>query len=200
MNVRIKYPIEFTAGVYYQGELQMNNYVLKLSMLTNSLDGTTNNTALDRIKYFIYQEIDSSVFVNSENVDQCQLFIDAGVRLTTIPEEPIDQLVGIMLFHKLTAITEGRLIIDELELSSRLGEGIGYIHSDNENIDGLNMPDWWRSADLVHCDSDLIDTDDIVTVGNRAVWRDLDLDWPGEDTESGNTVVFADFKFLDETK
>ena len=33
------------------------------------------------------------------------------------------------------------------------------------------------------------------------IWRDLDLQWPDEaEPEVGNTVVFADFKLLDETK
>jgi hypothetical protein len=52
MNVRIKFPINFTAGIFYHDELQMNNYSVNLSMLTNSLDGKINNIALDRIKYF----------------------------------------------------------------------------------------------------------------------------------------------------
>ena len=42
MNVRIKFPITFTAGIFYNNELQMNNYMVNLSMLTNSNDGATN--------------------------------------------------------------------------------------------------------------------------------------------------------------
>jgi hypothetical protein len=193
MNVRIKFPINFTAGIFYHDELQMNNYSVNLSMLTNSLDGKINNIALDRIKYFIYTEIDSSIFINSDDTERCAKFIDAGLKITTIPDAPVDQLIGIMLHYKLSAITEERLLIDEIEISSSLGEGLIYVHGEHENVDELAIPDWWNSVDMVHCDADLIDSDEIVTLANLNVWRDLNLEWPDEEKESetGNTVVFT---------
>lgn len=192
MNVRIKFPINFTAGIFYRDELQMNNYMVTLSMLTNSLDGKINNIALDRIKYFIYTEIESSIFINSADTERCAKFIDAGLKITTIPDTPVDQLIGIMLYHKLSAITEDRLLVEEIEISSSLGEGLIYVHGEHENVDELAIPDWWKSVDLVHCDPELIDNDEIVTLANLTVWRDLDLAWPDEEKESetGNTVVF----------
>jgi hypothetical protein len=197
MNVRIKFPITFTAGIFYNNELQMNNYMVNLSMLTNSNDGATNNIALDRIKYFIYTEIDSSVFIDSADIERCKKFIDAGIKITTIPDTPVDQLVGIMLHHKLSAITEERLLIEEIEISSSIGEGLIYVHGEHENVDDLSVPEWWKSVDMVHCDPDLIDSDEIVTLENLNVWRDLNLDWPSEEeSETGNTVVFT----LDEKK
>lgn len=192
MNVRIKFPINFTAGIFYRDELQMNNYMVTLSMLTNSLDGTINNIALDRIKYFIYTEIESSIFINSADTERCAKFIDAGLKITTIPDAPVDQLIGIMLYYKLSAITEERLLIDEVEISSSLGEGLVYIHGEHENVDELAIPDWWKSVDLVHCEPELIDNDEIVTLANLTVWRDLNLQWPDEEeSETGNTVVFV---------
>ena len=197
MNVRIKFPITFTAGIFYNDELQMNNYMVNLYMLTNSNDGATNNIALDRIKYFIYTEIDSSVFIDSADIERCKKFIDAGIKITTIPDTPVDQLIGIMLHYKLSAITEERLIIDEIEISSSIGEGLIYVHGSHENVDDLAVPEWWKSVDMVHCDPDLIDSDEIVTLENLNVWRDLNLDWPSEEeSETGNTVVFT----LDEKK
>jgi hypothetical protein len=192
MNVRIKFPINFTAGIFYNDELQMNNYSVNLSMLTNSLDGKINNIALDRIKYFIYTEIDSTIFINSADTERCIKFIDAGLKITTIPDTPVDQLVGIMLYHKLSAITEERLLIDEVEISSSMGEGLIYIHGEHENVDELAIPDWWKSVDMVHCDPDLIDSDETVTLANLNIWRDLNLEWPDEEKEpeTGNTVVF----------
>jgi hypothetical protein len=192
MNVRIKFPINFTAGIFYRDELQMNNYMVTLSMLTNSLDGKINNIALDRIKYFIYTEIESSIFINSADNERCAKFIDAGLKITTIPDTPVDQLIGIMLYHKLSAITEDRLLIEEIEISSSLGEGLIYVHGEHENVDELSIPDWWKSVDLVHCEPELIGSDEIVTLANLTVWRDLDLAWPDEEKESetGNTVVF----------
>ena len=111
-----------------------------------------------------------------------------------------------MLYYKLKAITEDRMLIGEVEISSTLGEGLIYIHGDNENVNDVTIPDWWESVDLVHCDRELIDSDKVVNMHHTSVWRDLDLAWPDieDDTpeghETGNTVVFADFKRLDDTE
>ena len=208
MNVRIQYPLSFTAGIYFNGQMQMNNYMAKLYMMTNTPDGVANNVSFDRIKHFIYTELDSSIFISSEYEEQCKKYIDAGIKITTFPGDPVDQLVGIMLFCKLGAIMEDRIIIGEVELGSTTSDGVIYIHGDNENIEDLDPPDWWDSVDLIHCDRELVDTDEIVTMHRGSVWRDLELQWPDiedvteelDEEESGNTVVFADFKRLDETE
>jgi hypothetical protein len=206
MNVRLQYTANFNAGIYYNGQMQMNNYVAKIYMLTNTPDGIASNVALDRIKHFIYTQIDSSIFIDSEDQEQCQKYVAANLNVTTFPGGPVDQLVGIMLYYKLKAITEDRMLIGEVEISSTLGEGLIYIHGDNESVNDVTIPDWWESVDLVHCDRELIDSPKVVNIQHTSVWRDLDLAWPDieddtpEDHETGNTVVFADFKRLDDTE
>lgn len=208
MNVRLQYTLNFTAGIYYNDMMQMNAYTAKLYMMTNTPDGEANNVAFDRIKHFVYNQLDSSIFISSEYEEQCKKYAEAGLRITTFPGDPVDQLVGIMLFNKLSAITEDRMIMGEVELSSTLGDGLIYIHGEHENIDDIDIPEWWDSVDLAQCDVDLINSDKILTMHKNSIWRDLDLRWPDieditpeeEDSESGNTVVFADFKKLDETK
>lgn len=208
MNVRIQYPLSFTAGIYYDGQMSMNNYVAKLYMMTNTSDGVANNIAFDRIKHFVYNELDSSIFINSEYEEQCLKYLDAGLKVTTFPGDPVDQVVGIMLFNKLNAIMEDRILIGEVELSSQIGEGLIYIHGDSENIENLEPASWWESPDLIHCDIDLLNNDKIVKIHHKSVWRDLNLQWPDiediteelDHEETGNTVVFADFKKLDETE
>jgi hypothetical protein len=208
MNVRIQYPLSFTAGIYFNGQMQMNNYSAKVYMLTNTPDGEANNIAFDRMKHFVYNELDSSIFISSENEEQCKKYIEAGIKITTFPGDPVDQLVGIMLFTKLGAIMENRIIVGEVEVSSQLGEGIIYIHGDSENIENVEEPAWWSAPDLIHCEGDLLDNDKVVTMHRSSVWRDLELQWPDiediteelDEEEFGNTVVFADFKRLDETE
>ena len=206
MNVRIQYAVNFNAGIYFKGQMQMNNYAAKIYLLTNTPDGDANNVALDRIKHFIYAQLDSSIFINSDYQEQCQKYVSAGLTITTFPGDPVDQLVGIMLYFKLKAITEDRVIIGEVEISSTLGDGIVYIHGENETINDVETPAWWESVDLVQCEHNLIDTDKIVNIHQASIWRELDLSWPDieddtpDDPDDGNTVVFADFKKLDDTK
>lgn len=205
MNVRIKHTMSFTAGVFYGGEMRMNHYSLTLHMITNSTEATNHNTAFERIKYFVYNCLDSTIFINQAYVEQCQKFGSAGITVTTMPGEPVDQLVGLMLYYKLNAIMEDRILVDETEISSMLGENMIYMHSDNEQIDIGSIPAWWNTADLTHSDYVALDADKIVNMHAHSVWRDLELNWNDESqstlqNDNGNIVVFADFKPDNDTK
>lgn len=201
MNVRLKYDMLFTAGVYYKDNLLMNNYSLRLWMNTNSTDPADQNTAFERIKYFVYTQLDSTIFINQESTDQCQLLADAGLNITTMPGDPVDQLIGIMLYYKLNAITEDRIIIVETEINSTVGENITYLHSEYETTSGYLQPDWWSSADITHNDFVLADSENVVAMAENMVWRDADLAWGDTSAaNTGNVVVFADFKKPDATE
>jgi hypothetical protein len=202
MNVRLRHEMHFTAGVYYGGQTRMNNYALTLWMTTNCLDAADQNTSFERIKYFVYSELDSTIFINADHETQCQLLSAAGLNITTMPGEPVDQLIGLMLYYKLNAITEGRMIIEETEIASTMGENMTYLHSSMEQTDITHQPDWWQAADPIHCDPDLIDTDKVLNLPKASLWRDLDLAWitPDSAEDTGNTVVFADFKKCDDSK
>ena len=202
MNVRLRHEMHFTAGVFYGGQTRMNNYTLTLWMTTNCLDASDQNTSFERIKYFVYSELDSTIFINAEYETQCQLLSAAGLNITTMPGEPVDQLIGLMLYYKLNAVTEGRMIIEETEIASTMGENMTYLHASIEQTDIAEQPDWWQAADPIHCDPALIDTDKVLTMPQATMWRDLDLAWTHPETvsENGNTVVFADFKKCDDPK
>ena len=151
---------------------------------------------------FVYSEIDSTIFINSDYAEQCRQFIGTGLNITTMPGEPVDQLVGIMLYHKLNAITEDRMVIVETELSSTFGENMTYLHSENETTSNIVATAWWTSADLVHYDTQLFESDKVVTMHQASAWRDVDLAWPDSvsEEETGNTVVFANFKSTNDTE
>ncbi len=199
MNVRLQYTAQFTAGVHYHDRLIMNNYTFRAYMVTNVVESEQTNTAFERLKYFIDEEMASTVFINSENIDACQRYLAAGMNITTLPNEPVDQIVGVMLFHKLNAIMEERISIIEVECSSQLGDNMIYIHSENEVTNDLVLPDWWTTADVVHCDTNLIDSDNVLSLLRSNVWRELDLAWPIEATLETGNIVFADFG-KDDTK
>ena len=203
MNVRLKHDLQFTAGIYHDNNLIMNNYTLRLWMTTNSENSVDQTIAFERIKYFIYTEIDNTIFINSNQKAQCTLFSKAGLDITTMPSDPVDQLIGIMLYYKLNAIAEERMIIMETEISSTYGANMTYLHSDFENTTGYKQPDWWTTPDLTHSDFVMSNkSEKVLSIPTSTDWRELDLAWSDEpDTGSeGNVVVFADFKQPNETK
>lgn len=200
MNVRIAQLITFNAGSWYDYSLEMNEYTVKLWMITNTYDSLEQNIAVGRIKHFIYNQLDSTIFVNSDEKTRCVDFIRAGLNITTMPGDPADQLIGIMLFHKLNAIMEERIKIVEIEISANTG--VVYLHNENETSEDLMIPVWWNSTDLTHCDSNLIVSEKVLSIPQNTAWRECGLAWPDEskDIETGNVVVFADFKNLNETE
>jgi hypothetical protein len=192
----------FCAGVYYGGEMRMNNYSLTLDMLTNSTDSMGHNVAFERIKYFVYNKMDSTIFINQEHQTQCDKYISAGLSITTMPSEPVDQLVGLMLYYKLNAIMEERILVEQTAINSALGDNMVYLHSEHEITDIGKIPDWWTSPDTVHNDCVTLPTDKILSMHSNSEWRDLELLWSDNEpvTDNGNIVVFADFKPNNDTK
>ena len=203
MNVRLKHDLQFTAGIYHDDKLIMNNYTLRLWMTTNSENSVDQTISFERIKYFIYTQIDNTIFINSNQKAQCTLFSKAGLDITTLPSDPVDQLVGIMLYYKLNAIVEERMIIMETEISSTYGSNMTYLHSDFENTTGYKQPDWWTTPDLIHSNFVLSNkSEKVLSIPPSTDWRELELAWsdtPLSDSP-GNVVVFADFKQPNETK
>jgi hypothetical protein len=203
MNVRLRYSTVFTAGIFYDGQMRMNNYQVKLHLVTNSEEGDDHNIALDRVKYFLHNQLNSTVFINSAETDQCRAFATAGVKLTTLPEDPLDQVIGIMLYCKLNAILESRMIINEIEICSELGENIVYLHNEQDAQGPFADVGWWTEPDAVHCDLTLVNNEKTVALHHvGAGWRELGLNWDESiiiNVNNDNKVVFADFA-KDETK
>ena len=200
MNVRIAQLFSFNAGTWFEDALEMTEYTVKLWMITQTYNPLEQNIAMQRIRHFIFDQLENTVFVDSENNTKCSELIRAGLNVTSLPGDPADQLIGIMLFHKLNAIMEDRIKIVEIEIS--INGGPIYLHGENETSKELIMPDWWTTADIVHYDSHLIESDKIVTLKQISAWRDIGLAWPEsiEESEHGNTVVFANFKSTDDTE
>lgn len=201
MNVRLQYTTVFTAGIFYSGQLRMNNYQVRLSLITLAPDGEDHNTALERIKFFIHNQLASSVFINAADQEQCQRLISAGVRITNLPEDPIDQIVGIMLYCKLNAIMDDRMAVVEIEIASDLGDNIVYLHCDDEAQGPLADAGWWNNNDTAHCDLTNLESK-VVDIQQIMAWKDLNLAWENDtvnNNDQDNKVLFADFT-RDETR
>ena len=199
MNVRIAQLLSFNAGAWYDDSLEMNQYTVKIWMITQSTSEQEQNIAFRRMKYFVHYELDSTIFINATEQEKCQELAQAGLNITTLPGAAADQMIGIMLFHKLNAIMEGRIGVVEVEISA--GDAVVYLHGENETSDDLQQPDWWSSPDLIHS-TVTNTTENIVSLRSVTTWRDLDLAWPELDQsiDLGNTIVFADFKSTNDTE
>jgi len=201
MNVRLQYDTTLTAGVYYNDQFAMNNYDVQIHFQTNSVNAEDHNIGLSRIKHFIQESLDSTVFIHSNNLKQARKFLAADCTVTTLPEEPVDQIIGMRLYCKLNAICEDHLHITELELSSDLGDNIMYKHSYLELLGPFEAQGWWHLPNLAQCDpkllTKLLSTDSqVVKLTRGDDWSELGLSWASvKETPStdSSTVVYAQF-------
>lgn len=194
MNVQVQYNINFLAGVYHNHRLHLNSYRTNISMLTQTQDKAEINTAVERLKCFIDFELANTVFINQNLPDVANVLNLIGTNVTTLPDEPVDQIVGMMLYCKLNSVMEGRVIITKLDISSILGEDFWYIHEDGDNLGPFAEDGWWHSSGTDHNTLSQDELDDNVLKVTPPAWSEYHLTWPEHDpAPTANTVVFANF-------
>lgn len=185
--------MDWRAGIWFENRLQMNNYSIKLDLLTNSSDQDYHIVALERLKHFVYYELDSTVFVKQDQTTAIQNLLTAGINVTTTPEDPIDQIIGLVLFSKLNAIMEDHIIVKALDIASDLGDRIHYLHSDQEKTFVNFGTGWWDDATPWHGSNKKPRNKNIVKIQRTPTWEDFDLDWESADPKQvdnyENTVV-----------
>jgi hypothetical protein len=172
----------------------MNRYTVSLNLLTKSKDSASTNIALDRAKAFVHGALESTVFINQANVERAEFMQMMGINVTTLPQEPVDQIVGMMLYYKLNAIMEDRMTVTGLDIASSLGDNVWYQHDEDDLSGPFGEDGWWYRASMQH---ESIERDpepgNIVKVMSTG-WYELDLEWPENTaTVNDNTVVYANF-------
>ena len=193
MNVRLQYDLEFLGGIYFEEQMQMNHYSVSLNLITGTADPADTNIAMDRIKAFVFGELEHSVFINVAQRERAELMHLMGINVTTLPEEPVDQIIGMMLYYKLNAIMEGRMEVAQLDISSSLGDSVWYQHDEEDAAGPFANDGWWHLPTVQHDTIAINDTDNVVKVMPNA-WIEYGLMWPeAEHAPSANTVVFANF-------
>lgn len=193
MNVRLQYDVEFLAGIYYDDRLQINKYDVSMSLLTKSKDAASTNIAMERLKAFIFEELNSTVFINQNNMERAEFLQMVGVNITTLPEEPVDQIIGMMLYYKLNAIMEDRMVITGLDISSALGDGVWYQHDEEDAAGPFVRDGWWHQSSTQHETIEPQEIPDNVVKVVSTGWYEMGLDWPENTAPVANTVVYANF-------
>lgn len=194
MNIRLKSTHFFRSGVHLDSKFLISSFTVNLLMITQNLDANKQNVALRRIAHMLEYEFDSTVFININETRQIKAYQSAGMNLTTLPEDPVDQIIGIMLHHKLNAVSENILHVHEVEISSDLGRDIVYCHSSNEIAKPFSESGWWNDPLPVHTHR-LKNKEVVVDFANS--WGNLGLDWEpriANQPSGDNKVVFGTFK------
>jgi hypothetical protein len=199
MTARISSSFTFTSGVYFSNEFVLNNYDIEVDFNVETEIIREQNIALERIKYFLHLCLQNSIFICEDETETIQKYLDADLKLCTLPEEPYDQIIGIMLISKLNSINEGRLIVTDINITSSMSDGVWCKHSIEENLGPFAKSGWWKDASVKTNSLTAKNKSKKVVklVKNNVTWEDLYLGWeeqvPINITGPSNEVMFATF-------
>ena len=180
MNVKLSYDIDFSAVAIIENSLIPVDYELTMHMYTATENNEYQNIAMQRVQFFIKELIHHSTFIdrNSSHFTKVTKMFDTNI--VEFPEDPFDQIVGLVLLQKLTAITEGKYDIERLEIGSQNFSGLRYTVDEFINFSDIHRPKkscWWNRNDLTIND---------LTKNSlaKASWKDVGLEWDMLPTDS----------------
>jgi hypothetical protein len=193
MTARITRDFHFTAGVYFEDELYMNFYECNLQFSVESESISEQNIALERVKYFI-SSLEHNIFIHQQNETAIEKLTQAGVRVCVIPEEPYDQIIAIMLLVKMNAITEGRLVADDIGLMSRMSDGVTCLHSFEENTGPFRLKGWWNDSSPKITNTTKKTKKIVKLQKSISSWEELGLGYVNKKEPQQTEIVFARFE------
>lgn len=205
MNVRLQWDADLLAGVYFQDQLQLNSYSVSCHLQTRTADSASINVAMDRLRYFVQGVLEHAVFMrcdDADTIERGEMLSVMGLNIVPLPQEPVDQIVGMMLYYKINAIMEGRMILTGIDINSSLGSEVWYCHDEEDDPGPFRAQGWWHSNAALPTMSVDDNQDDKMVKVTSTGWLDLDLVWPEQSvpTDRPNTVVYANFARNEDNK
>lgn len=198
MTARIQRSFDLLLGVHFNSKFHLNVYDIDLFFNVETESIKEQNIALERIKFFINGCLENAIICEENKDKVIQDYLNAGMKVCTLPEEPYDQIIGIMLMAKLNSIAEGRLVVTDISISSRLSDGVSCSHDMDENMGPFYEKGWWNEPNLKISDTKYAKGKKVVKLTKPVVeWEDIYLDWgtkePELDEFNASEVVFVEF-------
>lgn len=149
------------------------------------------NLAYSRLRYWFQDIMHDAVLLDHAD-PRLPAWRSAGMLCIEFPVAPVDQVIGLMLMSKLTAMTEGRVIIQEVTVSSPADEYVAYHCDKDDNLHWFEESGWWRDSGPNH----VMDTkpargsSKVISIQRSQTWKDHDLEWASTTGEQrGNVSV-----------
>lgn len=178
MTATIEKEFNFDTAVHIENRFMINTYWMNLKMEVNTEDQHEQNIAINRINYFLAECVENGIFVFEKDKESIEKYSNAGIRVLTLPEEPFDQIVGIILMAKLNAILEDKLCVIDITFFSKLSGGVKFI-SPVEEIAEFSGKHWWNDISLSTIEPKFSNKrkDKIVKLFDTDDWAETGLVW-----------------------
>lgn len=179
MNTRIEKDAFFQAGIHFRGSFYVNTYEITLSMLVETDTIREQMIAMERLNHFLTDTLQHSLLIQNTEIVSIKNYKKAGLKICELPEEPLDQVIGMVLLQKLNAIMEDRMIVTDITLGSVLSEGVRYniVAEVAESV--MSGDFWWNKPCLSICTATVVQTngDNVVKLFDDSEWAELGLTW-----------------------
>lgn len=190
MGTRISRDFDFLSAVYFEGNFLLNSYNVSLTFTVETDSIHEQNIAMDRIKFFVNQQLENCVFVQDSETRTIEKYQNAGLKVCCIPDEPYDQIITVLLLYKINAICEGRLVATDIQLNSMLSDDVGFLY----DIDDLTTQHpykqgWWTDSSTKIENNTTGKKEKIVKLVKKHDWASLGLDW--KEKENCSEIIFA---------
>ena len=193
MATKIEREFAFQAAVHFEGTFVMTIYELALGMEVDTASIKEQNIAMDRIHYFLNECLGNSVFVEVSDKKSIEKYLQADIKVCTLPEEPYDQIITILLLMKLNSITEDKLRVNSISLRSGLSDDVRFIYDlETASNHPFGNKSWWEDSTTSISDlSKSYKKDKIVKLIKQCDWATVGLDWEQKEHKS-TEIIFHD--------
>lgn len=168
-------------AVHFNGKYMVNLYEMSAMMNINSTDPNDQNIAVERITHFIGSTIEDCIFVCDKEKEAIENYKKAGIKVCTIPEEPFDQIIGLILINKCNAIMENKIVMTDAVFGSKLSNLIKFELSNETAEAEFGGNHWWNLPTLC-TEVKKNKKDKIVNLFDHKSedWAELELTWTGK--------------------
>lgn len=174
---RIEKDFYFLASVHYDNKFYVNSYDISLSLLVETSSNREQNIAMERITYYIRNMLENCIFVHYVETDTMKQYKTAGMNVCELPEQPFDQIVGMVLLNKLNAIMEDRLKISDMVIGSYMSEGVRHSIVSEEAEHILDGNNWYNNSSLSISNETSNTEANVLRLFFDDEWADLGLTW-----------------------
>lgn len=195
----LSYEATWDSVICLEDWLSPNKYTAKIYFDIETDSGDHQNIAFERCKIFVETLMHNSLLINMDNPLVQTLHKTTKQKIITLPNEPLDVIIAAILYHKLNAISEGNMIINQIKIKSDQGDNV-WVHFDedfamafgsleNSMYEKINSEKpWWYRPDASSCDWFEIKKKEVKFHLHKVAW-DKSLSWDtDEDNKKSNLL------------
>ena len=180
---QVEWSTPFMVCIIADEDIVPNTYEISIGLSPETDNVQYQNIGFERIKYFLRNICQNSVLISIHNDKFVTVrSVMNTTKFMTLPDEPYDQLIVVLLFQKINAILGKHFHCDYITLESFQGENVKYQF--DTDYDGSfvedkiyfigelrdkKLPWWYRDDTTISDDFDKIEVNQDIT------WSELGL-------------------------